>query len=291
MAAITFEESLELRELDTDVFENKVLPWTWPRTQNVPGPQLMALTVAAAARTRPQDFNVDSLLVNFLNAPTPDTHMQFKVTRLSNGRRFAVRSVLVVQNGTPVLHSNVTFVNVEKWKGHQMSYSRSRQTTGAVEKVDKDVLLPKTEKGPFFKIQQLPATFRDSVKSAQLGVASFAAQMMPISTPAGTLSQHLGIVSLSDVWAISAPLQLSGLTWGLPDPADPKQKPTENNMKVGTSLNHTVHFHLHEDFRADDLVYIEVTTPWAKDGRAMLNSSIFDRKGKLIATVEQEVST
>lgn len=288
MAPITFEQSLELREIATDVFENGVLPWTWPRTRNVPGPQLMALTVAAASRTRPHNFNVDSLLVNFLNAPSPDEHMHFKVARLSNGRRFAVRSVLVEQKGLTVLQANVTFVNIEAWTGPQMSYARSRQTTGTVEAIDKDVLLPKTDKGPFIKIQQLPATFKDSARSPQLGVSSFAAQMTPIDAAAGALSQHLGIVSLSDVWAISAPLQLSGLTWGLPDPADSAQKPTENNMKVGTSLNHSVHFHLHDDFRADDLKYIEVTTPWAKDGRAMLNSSIFDRDGRLIATVEQE---
>lgn len=282
-------QSLELREIDTDVFENEVLPWTWPRTQNVPGPQLMSLCTAAASRTRPENFNLDSLLVNFLNAPSSKTHMQFKVTRLSNGRRFAVRSVMVEQQGTSIVQANVTFVNTEKWTGPQMSYSRSRQTTGTVEAITKDVLLPKTEKGPFIKIQQMPPTFKDSIRSPQLGVASFAAQITPIEESAGTLGQHLGIISLSDVWAISAPLQLSGLTWGLPDPADRTQTPTENNMKVGTSLNHIVHFHNHEDFRADALKYIEVTTPWAKDGRAMLNSSIFDGDGTLIATVEQEV--
>jgi len=63
-----------------------------------------------------------------------------------------------------------------------------------------------------------------------------------------------------------------------------------NEMKIMTSLNHVVHFHAHEGFRADEHVYIEAMTPWAKDGRAMIHSKIFSHRGLLIATCVQEVS-
>jgi acyl-coenzyme A thioesterase 1/2/4 len=65
--------------------------------------------------------------------------------------------------------------------------------------------------------------------------------------------------------------------------------PTPIETKVSTSLNHTINFHVHDGFRADELTYIEVETPWAKDGRAMMTSSIFAKDGTLIATCTQEV--
>ena len=100
----------------------------------------------------------------------------------------------------------------------------------------------------------------------------------------------LGIVSLSDYHVMDTPLHLNKYKFGLPAIGDMSRRPTENDLKIGTSLNHTIHFHRHDGFRADDLTYIEVETSWASDGRAMLHSNIFSQTGLLIATCSQEVS-
>lgn len=63
---------------------------------------------------------------------------------------------------------------------------------------------------------------------------------------------------------------------------------TTSHVKLFTSLTHSVHFHTHKGFRADELTYIEVSSPWARDGRAMLYSKIFAKNGLLIATCAQE---
>ena len=84
-------------------------------------------------------------------------------------------------------------------------------------------------------------------------------------------------------------MQLSGLTLGMPAIDDYSGTRTPQMHKVGTTLNHSIHFHAHDGFRADDLTYIEAETSWAKDGRAMISTKIFSKEGLLIATCVQEV--
>lgn len=132
----------------------------------------------------------------------------------------------------------------------------------------------------------------DPSKSVVSGVATSVAQIIPaIEESANNPATHiLGIVNLSDYHVMDAPLQLNNITFGLPRVGDVKGPRTENNIKVGTTLNHSIHFHAHDGFRADELTYIEVETLWGRDGRAMLNSKIFSKNGLLIATCTQEVS-
>lgn len=88
---------------------------------------------------------------------------------------------------------------------------------------------------------------------------------------------------------MDCPLVIHGVPHGQWPIGDRSKKATPANMKIMTSLNHTIHFHAHDGFRADELMYIEATSPWAKDGRAMINTRIFSTQGMLIATVVQEV--
>lgn len=88
---------------------------------------------------------------------------------------------------------------------------------------------------------------------------------------------------------MDCPLAIHGVKHGLWEIGDQSRTATPAEMKIMTSLNHTIHFHVHDGFRADDLLYIEATSPWAKEGRAMIHSKIFSKQGLLIATVVQEV--
>lgn len=120
----------------------------------------------------------------------------------------------------------------------------------------------------------------------------------PISTPAGTTPHVLGIINLTDYHVLDSPLTLHGITFGLPEIGSAEEhaspgnrKATRQNVKMNTSLCHSIHFHTHSGFRADDICYVEVTSPWAKDGRVMLHSRLFGKDGLLIATCAQEVSS
>jgi acyl-CoA thioesterase len=97
----------------------------------------------------------------------------------------------------------------------------------------------------------------------------------------------LGIIQLSDYHILDAPPTLHGIPFGIPAINDTTRSPTKNSFQMFTSLNHTVRFHVHDGFRADDLCYIEVNCPWTNHRRAEVQSIIFDRKGTMIATCVQ----
>jgi hypothetical protein len=112
----------------------------------------------------------------------------------------------------------------------------------------------------------------------------------PITAKRGTPAHILGVVYMSDYHVMDCPLNIHGVPIGLFPIGDQSKTPLPATMKIMTSLNHTIHFHAHDGFRADELMYVEATSPWAKDGRALINTRIFSRQGMLIATVVQEVS-
>lgn len=111
----------------------------------------------------------------------------------------------------------------------------------------------------------------------------------PIKAPAGSQAHLLGIIYLSDYHIMDCPLRIHDIPLGLFPINDRTRTKQPASMKIMTSLNHAIHFHVHDGFRADELVYVEATTPWAKDGRALIHSRIFSHKGLLIATCVQEV--
>lgn len=98
----------------------------------------------------------------------------------------------------------------------------------------------------------------------------------------------LGLLAISDYHVLDGPPYLHGLATGQPAIRDLTRTPTKSDLERFTSLNHNIHFHIHDGFRADELCYIEVTSPWATARRANVHSRIFTPDGKLIATCMQE---
>jgi len=96
----------------------------------------------------------------------------------------------------------------------------------------------------------------------------------------------------SDFYILDTAARIFDLNIGMAVPGDPIQDPKRKpDLEHMTSLNHAVHIHNAADFHADEWMFVEVDSPWARDGRTMTRSRIFTRDGGLIATCEQEVST
>lgn len=253
----------------------------------------MSECAVAAQHTVTDGFVLDSLQAHFLGGPSPKKPMQFKVTRLSNGKRFAVRGVAIEQDGKVMLTATIQFVSSSPWNGPAMAYSVARQTNHMVPRITLDDLeVGRHRLGPFMKVQRLPLTYKSKEPSPSpvSGVTASVAQITPpITEPAGGSIHILGIINISDYHVMDAPMQLSGITFGMWAVNDYSRKPTPQMHKIGTTLNHTIHFHTQHGFRADELTYTEDETSWAKDGRAMISTKIFSQGGKLIATCVQEV--
>lgn len=117
----------------------------------------MSECAVAAYKTVPGDFSLDTLQAHFLGGPKPKIPMVFKITRLSNGRRFAVRSILLEQNGVPLLQATASFVNQSPWTAPSIVSSSTRKTTHQVTEITlNDLEDDHGPPAPFMKFQRLP---------------------------------------------------------------------------------------------------------------------------------------
>jgi len=275
--------------LDQDVYTNVHEPWLFHITYTVPGPLMMAEAAAAASKTAPDGFMLDSLQTHFMLAPNAKKPLVYRVRRLSQGRRFAVRLVEIEQDGRALVAVTVSFVSAAPWTGRAMVHVEQRRTGQRIDEITLDDFHgTRSPLGPFMKFQRLPHVHQEP-RDPSTTIAPVVAQIDPrIKSPAGTLAHHLAVIYLSDYHVMDCPLTIHGVEFGLFDIDDHSRTTTAAGMKIMTTLNHTVHFHAHNDFRADELMYIEATSPWAKDGRAMIHSRIFSQQGLLVATCVQE---
>ncbi|KPI37766.1 Acyl-coenzyme A thioesterase 8 [Cyphellophora attinorum] len=287
---LTFEQSLSLTRLSPTTFRPLHPQWTWPNSTVVPGGCLMSMAAHAAYQTLPADpaYALDNLHCQFLSGSNPDEPYTITIQPLTDGKRFRVRSAVVTQAGRNIVSVTMAFINASPWKGPSMRHSVPRVGKERVREITIDDLeRGRTVRGGYMKFQRLPLVHRDP-REVHTSVKPVVAHIIgPMQAETGTIPHVLGLLNLSDYHVLAAPSDLHGYTLGLPAIGDASGKPTEAMASMFTSLNHTVHIHSY-DFRADELMYVEVTSPWTGDGRGMANSRIFNQKGDLIASCVQE---
>jgi acyl-CoA thioesterase II len=196
-----------------------------------------------------------------------------------------------------------------------MAHDVSRATTETIEEITLDDLEPgRTRQGPFMKFQRLPLVYTGGLPTTEQIERCFmadnhpfigpisrtasprpqdytytsVAQISPLISDDDQRSHALGIISLSDFHVLDCAPTVHKVPFGLPEINDITRTPTYSSFSRHTSLNHRVQFHIHEGYRADELTYIEVVSPWAGGRRAEIGSRIFSKDGKLIATCVQE---
>jgi len=286
---LDFEAHIELTQIGPDTFTNIHQPWLFHITFTVPGPLMMAEAAAAAYKTVPDDFMLDTLQTHFMLAPDSKKPLVYRVQRLSQGRRFAVRLVNLEQDGRICVTITTSFMSGASWTGRAMTHSESMRTTRRIPDITLDDFEEnRSHLGPFMKFERLPHVQQVPPDESTTMAPVVAKIDPPIKAPAGTLAHLLGMIYLSDYHVMDCPLAIHEADFGLFAIGDHTRTRTSSGMKIMTSLNHTVHFHAHDGFRADELVYVEATSPWAKDGRALIHSKMFSHNGLLIATCVQE---
>nr|KAJ3418749.1 Acyl-CoA thioesterase 8 [Polyrhizophydium stewartii] len=118
--ATAMEESLELEELDVNLYRSKKL-WKPVGARGVFGGQVVGLALAAAAKTVPDHFHVHSLHSYFLLAGDNTIPITFRVYRVRDGKSYITRGVSARQHGRVVFVLNCSFhVHEESTLVHQM---------------------------------------------------------------------------------------------------------------------------------------------------------------------------
>lgn len=255
----------------------------------------MALAANAAYQTTTPGFTLDTLSCHFLAAPQASIPFDITVQRLSDGGRFCSRVAVLAQTGALKVHVTCTFVRTSAMTGPSMSHAVSRQSQQRIDAITLDDLAPgRSDIGPYMQFQRLPlvslsndARTPDPPPPESLLYTS-AAQMSPLGASKDPTIHALALVALSDYHILDCPPTVHGRGVGTSAINDRSREPTATDFQFMTSLNHSIRFHAQQGFRADEVVYVEARCPWTKGRRAQVDSRIFSKEGKLLATCVQE---
>jgi acyl-CoA thioesterase-2 len=273
----TLLESLDLAALDADRFEGSAVERERPR---IFGGELLAQTLMAAART--VDRRCHSLHVTFLAPGDPARHVEYRVRRVRDGRRFAVRQVTAAQRGREILLATVSFA------------AEAGETAGYQHETMPLVTGPDGLRSELDHRREVAALMREKDRAWLLiprAVEIRQVAPVPLFDPPAvppvahtwlrTIGQlpddpalHCAVLAYaSDLTLLDTACYPQGVSW-----IDPRVEQA--------SLNHAMWFH--RPFRADDWLLYAQTIPTLASSRALARATAFTRDGALVATVTQE---
>jgi acyl-CoA thioesterase-2 len=251
------------------------------------GGQPLAQALAAAQRTV-IDWPPHACTGYFLKPGAPAEPIDYEVETVRDGRRFAARRVLASQSGRPIFDFLCSFHDVEPGFTHQLGDEPNvplpetlppllEFVRAHVDRLPKPIVDRHEQFHGSFPVElRLVDPDRVFFEEANLVPRTFWLRM-PSAEGIDDPSAHRCLLAfMSDYW-------LAGVA-GAPHRSPASAR---NDLSVA-SLNHSLWFHA--PVRADEWLLYRTDSPWAGEGRGMARGLIYDRRGRLLASVVQEVS-
>jgi acyl-CoA thioesterase-2 len=268
---------LDVEQIDTDLFRGRRQPGGVGR---VFGGQVIAQALQAAQRSTDAPKIAHSFHAYFMRPGNEDFPIIFRVVRDFEGRSFATRRVIAMQQGQPILNMAASFQAPEDGLRHQdampdvpgpddllsESQLRHEMADEIPEKFRRHML-----RGRPIEIRPVhPRTWFHPVKQAP-SQDSWFRLVAPIGDDA---AMHRAILAYaSDMSLLGTATLPHGVNW--------------MTHKLQTaSLDHALW--LHEDFRVDEWLLYSCDSPWAGNARGFNRGKIYTRDGRLVASVAQE---
>ncbi|ABS05003.1 acyl-CoA thioesterase [Kineococcus radiotolerans] len=257
-----------------DVFTGPNLPHWRPRLF---GGQVLGQVAVAAGRTVPEDRDLHSLHAYFLRPGDPRVPVVFAVERLRDGRSFSARRVQAVQDGVPILSGIASFQTAAEGLEH---HEPAPDVPGPEDLTSDYVLLDALDhpaarqlgRGRHVELRHVePALYTDPDPERRAGQAVWFRLDAPLPGP--DLLHRAALAYASDLSVLEPVLRRHGLAWAAP------------GMSVA-SLDHAMWWH--RPARADEWVLYVQESPSASGARGLSTGRMYDRAGRLIATVAQE---
>jgi acyl-CoA thioesterase II len=247
------------------------------------GGQYLGQALAAAGRTVPE-WPAHSCSSQFLLKGRLETPLEFVVERTRDGRRFAFRRVLGLQDGRPIFDMLCSFHAPEEGVEHQG---------------DRGSTPPDPESLPDLKAlaglhgerlsERMAAIYRSDFpvelrliesEEAMFGTGpqfsrSFWFRMPSAAAIGDPRDQQCLLAFMSDYWFAS----VAGAVHSSPGSA---------GASLFMTLNHSLW--IHGPVRADEWLLCRTESPWGGSGRGLARGLIYDRAGELVASAAQEVA-
>jgi acyl-CoA thioesterase II len=244
------------------------------RLARVFGGQVAAQALQAAVRTVAPKRLVHSLHAYFVRGGNPEMPIQFEVFRVRDGGSFTTRRVAAVQDGVEIFHLMASFHGVE----HGFSHSARPQSLEDPEGLPTVVEMLAQRGGvdaEFWSREWQALDMRCGSAGPRAGSPSGQQIWFKVREPLeGPQSLHRSVLTyMSDLTLLSASIAPHGYFIG-------------SSEVQRASLDHAVWFH--SDIRADDWLLYDQVSPWAGGGRGFARAEIYDRNGRMVATVVQE---
>ncbi len=253
------------------------------RSQRMPfrrvyGGQVLAQSLVAATRTVPEGRRPHSMHGYFLRPGDDSLGITFAVDRIHDGRSFSRRRTQAFQDGVPIFSMIASYQDDDE--GLEYAAAMPDDVPAPEDVVESVPDIP--ESHPMFRrlFTDRPAELRHIPSPLYLSVDGEPrpAQAVWMRTrtrlPDDPLLHRAVLAYLSDMTIQEPILRAHGTPWATP------------GLKVA-SLDHAMWWH--RDGRPDEWMLYVQESPSAGGGRGLSTGRIFDRDGRLLASVAQEV--
>ena len=269
---------LTLEKKDTHHFVGQNYKTAWGR---VFGGQVLGQSLHAAYQTVPKDRIAHSMHGYFILGGDINVPIEYHVDAIRDGKSFTTRRVVAFQDGKAIFNMSASFHLEEDGVDHQITMPNvltpellltDIQQAESLQKLDPERYERLMKAHPqIFEFRPVgKAIYLENRNSSPLSHIWFKTKEK-IETDISLQHQLLAFASDYSL-LLSATL--------------PHRKELEHARMYYASLDHALWFH--RDFKIDDWLLYAIESPSASNARGFSRGSIFDRSGKMIASVSQE---
>jgi acyl-CoA thioesterase-2 len=268
---------LKLERIETNIFRGQSQDLGFG---NLFGGQVMGQALSAASRTVEEEYQAHSLHGYFMLAGDAKKPVVYTVDRIRDGRSFATRRVVALQDGRAIFTMAASFHKTEPGFEHQDSMPKIEGPDGIESEVEMAKRLA----------HRIPPEIYEKLvckKPIEIRVVNpinpFAPKTLPpekyiwfraIDKITDDMATHRCMLAYSsDFHLVGTALYPHGKTFWSRD------------MQVA-SLDHSIWFH--REFKMNDWLLYAMKSPSASSARGLSLGSIFTRDGILVASVAQE---
>ena len=269
---------LQLEKKDDYHFVGQNYKTAWGR---VFGGQVLGQSLHAAYQTVPNDRIAHSMHGYFILGGDIDIPIDFHVDAIRNGRSFTTRRVVAYQDGKAIFNMAASFHLNEKGADHQITMPNV---------LTPEILLTDIQQAESLKendperYQHLMMAHPQVFEFRPVGKAIY------LETENKPPQSHIWFKTKEKIRPKN-PLKHQLLAFVsdyslLLSATLPHRKDFKSQKIYYASLDHALWFH--RDFEIDDWLLYSIESPSASNARGYARGSIFDRSGKMIASVSQE---
>ncbi|MFF1879135.1 acyl-CoA thioesterase [Leifsonia sp. NPDC058230] len=255
-------------------------PSQWMPLGRVFGGQVLAQSIVAATRTVPDGRIIHSMHGYFLRPGDVNLPITFSVDRIHDGRSFSTRRTQAYQSGLPILSMIASFQDEDDGLDHQVVMPADLpepetlpNSASTLENVAHPVAQYWASERPF-DMRHVTSPIYLTVDGEH--VAHQAVWFRAIDRlPDDPELHRAALAYASDYTIMESVMRRHGIAWATP------------GLKAA-SLDHAMWWH--RPARVDEWLLYTQESPSASGGRGLALGRIYDREGRLIASVAQEAT-